>query len=232
MRPYSVQPSPSDDSVWAAFPGFPGKIVRMTRGPNPPQTCVFEAYNVPYDNPAAPGVRGYLPRGIDVDRNGLVWTALAGSGHFASFDRTKCKVLSGPTATGDHCAEGWTFYPLPGPGFKGVPGTSTEWAYYNWVDKHDTFGLGANIPVANGTNSDSLMVLNPATKTLTTLRVPYPIGFYQRGLDGRIDDPKSGWKGRGLWAGNGTRTPWHMETGKGQLSTITHFQIRPDPLAR
>jgi cytochrome c553 len=230
---YSVQPSPKDGSVWAASPGFPGKLLRMVRGSNPPETCVFEAYNVPYKNPARPDLKGYLPRGIDIDSNGVVWTALAGSSQLASFDRSKCKTLTGPTATGDHCPEGWTLYPFPGPNFKGVTEqTSAEWAYYNWVDKHNTFGMGENIPVVNGTNSDSLLVLDPATGKWTTLRVPYPLSFYQRGLDGRIDDPNTGWKGRGLWAVNGTRTPWHMETGKGQPATMVRFQMRPDPLAR
>ena len=42
-----------------------------------------------------------------------------------------------------------------------------------------------------GSNSDSLLVLNPQTRQWTTLRVPYPLGFYSRGLDGRIDDPKA-----------------------------------------
>ena len=27
------------------------------------------------------------------------------------------------------------------------------------------------------------------------LTVPYPLGFYAKGFDGRIDDPKAGWKG-------------------------------------
>jgi hypothetical protein len=230
---YSLQPSPKDDSVWIGSPGFPGKLLRMVRGNNPPETCVFEAYNVPYKNPARPELKGYLPRGIDIDTNGVVWTGLAGSSQLASFDRSKCRVLSGPTATGDHCPEGWTFYPLPGPNFKGVTEqTSAEWAYYNWVDKHNTFGMGENVPVVNGTNSDSLMALDPATGKWTILRVPYPLSFYQRGLDGRIDDPNAGWKGRGLWAVNGTRTPWHMDTGKGQLATMVQFQIRPSPLAR
>ena len=47
------------------------------------------------------------------------------------------------------------------------------------------------------------------------LRVPYPMGFYAKGLDGRIDDPNAGWKGRGLWSTSGDRTPWLMEGGKG-----------------
>jgi hypothetical protein len=64
------------------------------------------------------------------------------------------------------------------------------------------------------------------------LRVPYPIGFFAKGLDGRIDDPKTGWKGKGLWSTWATRTPFHSETGKGTSSKVVHFQLRPDPLAR
>lgn len=232
-NPYSVQPSPFDGSVWVAYAFYPGKIVRMTLGDNPPATCHSEVYELPFDNPALPGVRAYLPRGIDVDSNGVVWTALAGSSQFASFDRRKCKVLSGPKATGQHCPEGWTLYPIPGPKFQGVTGqTTADWAYYNWVDKYNTFGMGNNIPIANGTNSDSLKVLEPKSGKWTILRVPYPISFYQRGMDGRIDNPSTGWKGRGLWADNGTRTPWSQETGKGQPATIVRFQLRPDPLAK
>ena len=64
------------------------------------------------------------------------------------------------------------------------------------------------------------------------LRVPYPTGFYTKWMDGRIDDPKAGWKGKGLWATVSTRAPFHMETGKGTTSKVLHFQMRPDPLAR
>ena len=28
------------------------------------------------------------------------------------------------------------------------------------------------------------------------LRVPYPLGFYAKWIDGRIDDPAAGWKGK------------------------------------
>ena len=64
-----------------------------------------------------------------------------------------------------------------------------------------------------------------------TLRVPYPMGFYAKGLDGRIDDAKAGWKGRGLWSTYATRTPAHMEGGKGMTSKVVKFQLRPNPLA-
>ena len=75
-------------------------------------------------------------------------------------------------------------------------------------------------------------MLKPQTKEWITLRVPYPLGFYSRGLDGRIDNPKTGWKGRGLWANYGSNFIWHTEGGKGTKSKMVKFQMRPDPLAR
>ena len=98
---------------------------------------------------------------------------------------------------------------------------------------------GGNLGYAGGLNAamtyvgeaPAILVLNPATDQWTTLRVPYPLGFYSRGLDGRIDDPNAGWKGRGLWSTNGDRTPWLMETGKGSSPRAVHIQVRPDPLA-
>ena len=71
-----------------------------------------------------------------------------------------------------------------------------------------------------------------ANGRMVVLRVPYPMGFYAKGFDGRIDDPKAGWKGRGLWAANGDRTPWLIEGGKGTRPLAAHFQLRPDPLAK
>jgi hypothetical protein len=65
-----------------------------------------------------------------------------------------------------------------------------------------------------------------------TLRVPYPLGYYIKGMDGRIDDPKAGWKGKGLWSTTSTRAPFHMEGGKGTKPKVVKFQVRPDPLAK
>ena len=124
-RAYGIIPHP-DGSVWITrrFP-VPGQLIRIERGDNPPETCKAEVYEPPYDPDGDPGLWGYGPRGIDVDRNGLVWTALGGSGHVASFDRGKCRVLAGPEATGQHCVEGWTLYQTPGPRMKGTEGRPT-----------------------------------------------------------------------------------------------------------
>jgi hypothetical protein len=176
-------------------------------------------------------VSGYGPRGMDIDRNGVVSLPLA-SGHLASFDRRKCKgPLNGPTATGNHCPEGWTLYPFPGPHFQGVTESGSAMSsYYVWVDQFDTFGLGRNVPIATGNTSDSLLAL--VDGKFVTLRVPYPMGFHSKGLDGRIDDAGLGWKGKGLWSTYGGRVPFHIEGGKGTTSKVLHFQFRPDPLAK
>jgi hypothetical protein len=224
---YGVAVSPLDSSIWGSTVGYPGGVVRLAPGSNPPATALAEVYYVPVDR--AP-MHGFSPRGMDVDRNGVVWMPLA-SGQFASFDRRKCKgPLNGPKAIGNHCPEGWRFYPFPGPQFKGVttPG-SAEASYYAWVDQFNTFGLGANTPIATGNASDALLAL--VGGKFVTLRVPYPMGFYAKGLDGRIDDPGAGWKGRGLWSTYATRAPQHIEGGKGTTSKVVHFQLRPDPLA-
>ena len=64
------------------------------------------------------------------------------------------------------------------------------------------------------------------------MRMPYPMGFHTRGLDGRIDDPEAGWKGRGLWATNANGTLWHSETGRGTRAGVVKFQLRPNPLEK
>jgi hypothetical protein len=220
---YAVIPSPVDSAVWGASEQFPGYIVRVDPGSSPPETCITEVYEVP--DP------GFDPRGIDIDSNGLVWTALAGSSHLASFDRSKCDVLNGPEALeGKHCEDGWTLYRTDGPTFRGTD-VPADFHYFNWVDQHDVSGLGKDTPFATGSNSDALLALDPATAKWTKLRVPYPLGFYHRGMDGRIDDPQAGWKGRALWANYGTHLIWHTEGGKGTLGKAVKFQIRPDPLA-
>jgi hypothetical protein len=221
---YAVMPSPVDGSIWGSTGVFGGTaaVVRLIPGSNPSETALAEIYNVP--------MPGFGVRGADIDRNGVVWVSL-GSGHLGSFDRRKCKgPLNGPKATGDHCPEGWAFYQYPGPGFKGIGDNSAEASYYTWVDQHNTFGLGENVPMSTGNLNDGLIAMKDGK--MIVLRVPYPLGFYAKGFDGRIDDPKAGWKGRGLWTTSGDRTPWLNERGKGAKPMAVHFQLRPDPLAK
>jgi len=219
---YSVAVNPKDGSIWGTSLGFPGYVVRVAPGPDPTHTALTEMYEPP--------MPGYGPRGGDIDRDGVMWVSLA-SGHLGRFERSKCKgPLNGPAATGKHCPEGWTLYPFPGPQFRGVAEpASAEASYYTWVDQLDTFGLGRNVPIATGNLNEALLAL--VDGKFVTLRVPYPLGYYAKGLDGRIDDAKAGWKGRGLWSTVATRAPFHMEGGKGTRPKVVRFQLRPNPTA-
>jgi hypothetical protein len=226
---YAVAPAP-DGAIWGTSLGYPGTILRLVPGSDPSRTALVEIFQPPLHPNGAP-VEGFSPRGGDVDRNGVYWAALA-SGHLASFDRRKCTgPLNGPAATGQHCPEGWRFYTEPLPQVQGVEASgSAEGSYYTWVDQFNTSGLGENVPINTGNQSEALLAL--VDEEWVVLRVPYPLGFYTKWLDGRIDDPRAGWKGRGLWTTVSTRAPFHMEGGKGTTSKVVKFQVRPNPLAR
>jgi hypothetical protein len=221
---YAVMTAP-DGSVWgtdwANVELPPVDLVRLVPGSDPPATVRAEVYRIP-----APG---FGVRGGGIDSHGVVWSGLA-SGQLASFDRRKCKgPLNRPGATGNLCPEGWSFYRLPGPSFESDPDVAVEASYYTWVDRFDTLGLGKDVPIVTGNEFDCLYAF--VGGRFVTMRVPYPLNFYAKGVDGRIDDPNAGWKGRGLWTATGDRTPWHHEGGKGDQPMVVHIQLRPNPLA-
>lgn len=202
---YGIAIDPVDQTVWRANPVGTGPGNKLMR--YDPRTNVHTDYPLP-----APG-RG--ARGIDFSTDGKVWFA-TGSGHLGRLD----------PGTGR-----FTYWQLPGPKLKGTGAEtgSAEMPYYIWVDQFDTLGMGRNMVITCGTDSDSLVVFDPATEKFTVIRIPYPLSFYTRGLDGRIDDAKAGWKGRGLWATYGEDPIMFIE--KTQMSSIIHVQYRPDPLA-
>jgi len=216
--PYAVMPHPTDGSVWYTlnvFAGTPG-FLRFD-----PKTQLSEFYAIPKE--------GIGVRGGDIDKNGVLWGS-GSNGALISFDRRKCKgPLHGPTATGNHCPEGFAYYKYPGPSFEGFENGSAEGSYYTWVDHHNTVGLGENVPISTANLNDGFAALKEGQMIM--LRIAYPLGFFAKGLDGRIDDPNAGWKGRGLWSTNGDRTPWLKEGGRGSKPRAVHIQVRPDPLA-
>lgn len=222
---YGIIPNPRDGSVWTAQPGGNpggdpadrGRLIRFD-----PATGTHETY--------VPPKPGAGPRGVDVDSKGVIWMALGGSGHLASFDRSRCTQHAG---SGDQCPEGWRIWRSPGPLMRTDDKPSSEvgadFHYYLFVDQHDTFGLGRDVVIVNGTGSDSLLAFEPRTGKWTVIRIPFPLNAYTRGLDGRIDDPDGGWKGRGLWFTNGADPIMHAERPR---SYVGRVQLRPDPLAR
>ena len=225
---YANGVSPMDQSYWVAkyTPSIPSGIIRVDVGANPPETCRTEYYEAPKVNGE---YTAFNARGVDVDSKGVAWVSF-GSGSIAAFDRKKCKVLNGPSAIGQGCPEGWQIYDTPGPKLKGTT-VGADWFYQTFVDHHNVSGLGKDTPIFPGSQSDEFLAFLPDKKQFVHMRVPYPLGFYPRGVDARIDDVNAGWKGRGLWASNAILTPWHQEGGEGSTETMVKVQIRPDPLA-
>ena len=216
---YAVMPHPTDGSIWYASGVFGGRAGFLRFDP---KTKLSEFYALPKE---AIGLRGG-----DIGKDGVLYGS-GSAGHLIAFDRRKCKEpLNGPNATGDHCPEGFTLHRYPGPGFEGFEQYSAEASYYTWVDHHNAVGLGENVPISTANLQDGFVALKDGKMIL--MRVPYPMGYYAKGLDARIDDPNAGWKGRGLWSASGDRTPWMNELGKGARPLAVHIQVRPDPLAK
>jgi hypothetical protein len=226
---YSISVSPLDGSAWCSGTGIDEhSLVRVERGSNPPETSHTEIYQPPLGkNPEA-----FSTGGVSIDSNGVAWQNWRGSDYITAFDRRKCKVLNGPTATGMHCPEGWTFYETPGPTFQGGTGVRTSLNYLIFVDRHGILGLGKDVPMTGAVNADAVLAVIPKTGEFVTIRLPYPMGYFPRSMQGRIDDPKTGWKGRGFWTSYNSYTPWHLEGGMGTKDKVVKIQMRPDPLAK
>jgi hypothetical protein len=219
---YGIAVNKNDGTVWGSNTAGRGWIVRVDLGANPPVTALTEAYQLPA------GELGI--RGMDLDSRGIAWAAGAG-GNLISFDRSKCRIRNGPTATGDHCPDGFRLYPLPGPKFDGVerPLGTVASPYYVWVDIHDILGLGRDTVIVLDNQSDGVQAFTNGK--WTHLAIPYPMGFFSKGFEGRIDDPNGGWSARGLWATWGGRAPWHSEGARGTPPYAVQLQLRPNPLA-
>ena len=201
---YGEAVNPVDGTVWYSSPQPGGPANKLYKVD--PKTDKITDYPLP-----APG---RFPHGIDFSSDGNVWTS-TGSGHLGRMN----------TKTGE-----WKFWDNPGLKFQGTgkeTGT-TDFPYYLWVDQFNASGLGKDTVFVTGTTSDAMFLFDPKKETFQVFRIPYPMPYYARGLDGRIDDANAGWKGRGLWMTWSSYLPRFTETRKGN---VNHMQFRPNPLA-
>jgi len=224
---YSIAVSPVDGSLWCSGIGENDRtLVRIERGTNPPQSCKAEVYT-----PPSGALPAFKSGGVAVDPNGIAWLNWRGSEQVMSFDRRRCRTTNGPQATGAHCPEGWTSHQMDRPKLRGTSVPShAEMMYLTQVDRHNVLGLGNDAVISGPVNSYSLQVLVPSTGQFLDLVVPYPMGFFSRSAQRRIDDPRAEWKGRGLWSNFSTYTPHFVEGGTGPK--VVKFQMRPHALAK
>jgi hypothetical protein len=230
---YSIALNPKDGSLWCSGIGRGDKrLLRLETGSNPPLSCKAEFYEPPLGH--TPEVFG--SGGVEVDHNSVAWQNWRASGHLTSFDRSRCKSTKDTEATGQSCSEGWSVYRKDDPTYANSIYHANE-SYLQHLDAFDALGLGRDVPIYGSVNTDALEAFVPARKQFVTLRVPYPLGFFPRSANGRIDDSKRGWKGKGLWTSYSTYATWHIESGKGDggdgvLPKAIKLQIRPSPLAK
>ena len=226
---YSIAVNEKDGSVWCSGIGSEQKrLMRLVKGTNPPETCRAEIYEPPTGQPIELVGTG----GVQADSNGVIYDGWRVSGHFTAFDRSKCKSTRDPKADGQSCPEGWTIHRNTNePTYANSPYKASE-SYLLYMDKWDTLGLGKDTPMYSSTNTDSMEVFQPSTRQFITLRVPYPLSFFARSGSGRVDNPNTGWKGKGFWSSYSTYASWHIEGGKGSLPKAVKFQMRPNPLAK
>jgi len=226
---YSTTINPKDGSIWVSGIGRGDKrLVRIVRGSNPPESCHTEVYEPPTNQ----AIEIFGSGGVEADPNGVIWQCWRVSGHFTGFDRSKCKSTNDPQGTGQSCPEGWAIYR-----YDKVPSYvnsvyNPAASYLTHMDTYDVLGLGKGLPIYGTTNLDALVAYDTHTNQFVTLRIPYPMGFMARAATGRIDDPKAGWKGKGLWTDYGMYAQWHMEGGWGTLPKAVKYQMRPNPLAK
>ncbi len=203
---YGIAVNYEDGTIWAASTSANGPTNRIVKFD--PETEKMTNYELP--------VPGRGPRGVDTTSDGMVWFA-TGSGHLGRFNPE---------------TEEFSYWEAPGPKIRGT-GDETgvaDFYYYIWTDQFNTLGLGKDMVMMTGTNSDAIVVFDPETEEFYNFRVPYPLGMFFRGLDGRIDDPDAGWKGRGLWFNyGGDPIRFTEDTQEGY---VNHLQLRPDPLAQ
>ena len=175
--------APSGARCWP----MPGGVVHVIPGDNPPATTLSEYYEVPFNEPQRRGQRlrsarlRHRPqgRGLDPARE-------------RPHGELRPQEVQGPAQRPDRAPAGIArkagrsiSSPARSSRASNEPG-AVQSSYYTWVDQFDTLGLGKNVPMATGNMSDSLEAL--VDGKFVTLRVPYPMGFHAKGLDGRIDD--------------------------------------------
>ena len=77
----------------------------------------------------------------------------------------KCKVLNVPTATGQHCPEGWTIYHKPGTAFQGIA-VNSDLNYLIFVDRNGVLGLGKDVPMTGAVNSDAILAADSENRPI------------------------------------------------------------------
>ena len=207
---YGVAPCPIDNSIWGSVLGMPGALVRSDAGiESAGDGALSEIYEVPWNNPEGAPHRASR-------RAGWTWTATASCGRCSRADTSPASIAASAKGRSTGRPQPASTAPKAGRSIRSRDRTirvrsdsgSADSAYYDFVDRFDMLGMGKDVPLATGNGSEALLAL--VDGKFLTFRVPYPMGFYAKGIDGRIDNPNEGWKGKGVYSTRTRRAPRSM----------------------
>ena len=229
---YGVMPSPKGDVIWgqAMGTGFsriaqPSFLIRLIPGSDPAKTAVSEIFQAP-EGEVWLARRGRRLQGRRLDGAGerthgeLRPLQVQGYARGAETRQPASSVPRAGRCTGcpDLSSRKSTKRAAP-----------TTPIISGWTST--TRSASANdVPIACANGSEFLLAL--VDGKFVDIRIPYPLGFFSKNVDGRIDDPNGGLERPRRFGRHPVHGP--ISTAKAARSDqpkVFKVQMRPDPLA-
>jgi len=153
-----------------------------------------------------------------------------------AFDRRKCKTK--PSAKrrsrASSALRAGPSILYPARSSKQTQQSKAEYNYYNFIDRYNTLGLGNNVIILDGANSDSLVAFKQDTKEFVRMTLPYPMASSLVFSTAGSITPRTA--GRDAGCGQPMRLEdrnWLREAQRSKHpQPACALQIRPDPLAK
>ena len=225
------RPRPTDRSGARSL-GFPGAVVRLVPGSNPPETALAEVYEPPVEQSEGAGA-GLLAarRWTSIATASSGWRSRAATGEL----RSPQVQGSAQRADGDRPALPRGLDALPGAA-AAVQGRDRLAAAPRRATTRGSIsstrsGSARNMPINTGNASEGLLALKDGKWVV--LRVPYPTrllhevaGRPHRRSERRLEGPRA----VGDRSARARRSTWRA--ARARRARSMKFQLRPDPLAK
>ena len=135
------------------------------------------------------------------------------------------------TATGQHCPEGWTLYPFPGPQFEGRDRLGQRRSQLLQLGRSVRHVRAGQERADRHRQRQRFAAGAWRTASWSICACPIRWASTPRGWTAASTIRRPAGRARACGRPTRTRTPFHTEGGKGTTSKVVKFQLRPDPLA-
>ena len=195
--PTGSSSNPTDGSIWCANAGVPGPD-RPSRARQQPAADLQDGGYEPPLQPTPNGIGGFTPaRHRRRSQRRALDRPVGRAAHGVASTAASARTLNGPTATGQHCPEGWTLYPAPGSadeGHRRLPEARTSRTTTGSTSS-TRWASGQNVPILTGIGL-RFAARAASNGKWVVLRVPYPLGLLltrarrpHRRSEGRLEGP-------------------------------------------